>query len=55
MPQAAGQPSPGGATDAATWENIYGVMTTAMKFPKTKPITAYYSLDYLPATAVTCP
>ncbi len=44
-----------GVTDAATWDAIYKVMTTAMKFPKTQPISHYYSLDFLPAEAVVCP
>ena len=44
-----------GVTDGATWDNIYSVMTTAMNFPTDKPITAYYSPDYLPAEAFTCP
>ena len=44
-----------GKTDAATWDTIYGVMTTAMKFPKKQPISHYYSLDFLPADAVVCP
>ncbi len=44
-----------GVTDAATWDNIYKVMTSAMNFPTDKPITAYYSSDYLPAQAYTCP
>lgn len=44
-----------GATDAATWDKIYKVMTSAMGLPTTRPITDYYTLDYLPATAVTCP
>lgn len=44
-----------GATDAATWDNIYEVMTTAMGLTDAKPVTDYYTLDYLPETAVTCP
>jgi len=44
-----------GATDAKTWDSIFGVMTTAMKFPASKPITDYYSLDMLPAEPVACP
>ncbi len=44
-----------GVTDAATWDNIYNVMTTAMEFPKDRPITTYYSADYLPANAYACP
>lgn len=44
-----------GVTDAATWDSIYGVMTTAMGFPTSKPVTDYYSLDYVPSTPVLCP
>ncbi len=44
-----------GVTDAKTWETIYGVMTTAMKFPTNNPISKYYTLDYLPTTPITCP
>lgn len=44
-----------GMTDAKTWEAIYGVMTTAMEFPDSNPVTHYYSNDYLPADPVLCP
>lgn len=44
-----------GVTDAKTWEKIYDVMTTAMEFPKTKPISDYYTLDFLPAEPFVCP
>ncbi len=44
-----------GVTDAATWDRVYNVMTTAMNFSSEKPITAYYSADYLPAESYTCP
>lgn len=44
-----------GATDTKTWDSIYNVMTTAMKFPNTKPVTDYYTLDLLPAEPVLCP
>jgi len=44
-----------GATDTKTWDSIYNVMTTAMKFPDTKPVTDYYTLDLLPAEPVLCP
>lgn len=44
-----------GATDTKTWDAIYNVMTTAMKFPDTKPVTDYYTLDLLPAEPVLCP
>jgi NitT/TauT family transport system substrate-binding protein len=42
-------------TDAETWEKMYSVMTSAMNLPDTKPVTDYYTLDYLPGTPVTCP
>ncbi|MEM1048558.1 MAG: ABC transporter substrate-binding protein [Pseudomonadota bacterium] len=44
-----------GVTDAATWDTIYSVMTTAMNLPTSKPVTDYYSLDFVPAAPVTCP
>lgn len=44
-----------GVTDDATWSNIYNVMTSAMNFDSSKPITNYYKLDYLPAEPVLCP
>ncbi|MEM8552704.1 MAG: ABC transporter substrate-binding protein [Pseudomonadota bacterium] len=44
-----------GATDAETWDNIYKVMTTAMEFSDAKPVTDYFTLELLPAEAVTCP
>ena len=44
-----------GVTDAKTWDTIYNVMTTAMNFPTTKPITDYYTLDLLPAEPFACP
>ena len=44
-----------GVTDAATWDNIYNVLTTAMEFPKDKPITDYYSADFLPTETFACP
>ncbi len=44
-----------GVTDAATWDNIYNVMTTAMEFPKDRPITAYYTADVLPTETFACP
>jgi len=44
-----------GVTDPKTWEDIYGVMTTAMSFPTTEPITHYYTNDYVPAEPVLCP
>ncbi|EKF43154.1 twin-arginine translocation pathway signal [Nitratireductor indicus C115] len=44
-----------GVTDAETWEKMYSVMTSAMNLPGTKPVTDYYTLDYLPETPVTCP
>ncbi|MEZ5931937.1 MAG: ABC transporter substrate-binding protein [Alphaproteobacteria bacterium] len=44
-----------GVTDAATWDTVYQVMTTAMDFSSDKPITDYYSNDYLPAEPFLCP
>jgi NitT/TauT family transport system substrate-binding protein len=44
-----------GATDAATWDKIYEVMTSATDLPKDKPITDYYTLAELPQPPVTCP
>lgn len=44
-----------GVTDPQTWEAIYGVMTSSMGLSSDKPITDYYTLDYLPAEPVTCP
>lgn len=44
-----------GVTDAATWESIFEVMTTAMEFPTEKPVTDYFTLDLLPAEPVLCP
>lgn len=44
-----------GATGTGTWDSIYDVMTTAMKFPNTKPVTDYYTLDLLPADPILCP
>lgn len=44
-----------GVTSPESWQATYKVMTTAMKFPKSKPITNYYSLDVLPAKSVVCP
>lgn len=44
-----------GVTDGATWDNIYDVMTTAMNFPTDRPITAYYTPDYLPSETYACP
>ena len=44
-----------GVTPAATWDTMYSVMTTAMGLPDTKPVTDYYTNDYVPDPAVTCP
>jgi len=44
-----------GVTDDKTWGTIYEVMTTAMKFDSSKPITDYYTLGFLPAQTVICP
>ena len=44
-----------GVTSPESWQKTYEVMTTAMEFPSTKPITDYYSMDVLPAEPVVCP
>lgn len=44
-----------GVTSAKTWDEMYAVMTTAMGIPTDRPITDYYTLDFVPQTAVTCP
>jgi len=44
-----------GATDDDTWAEIFEVMTTGMGFTDARPVTDYYTLDYLPADPVTCP
>lgn len=44
-----------GVTDAETWAKMYDVMTTAMKLPTAKPVTDYYTLDFVPEEPVTCP
>jgi NitT/TauT family transport system substrate-binding protein len=44
-----------GATDDETWADIFGVMTTGMGFTDARPVTDYYTLDYLPEEPVTCP
>lgn len=44
-----------GVTDEKTWNSIYDVMTTAMEFPASKPITDFYTLDFLPEATFTCP
>jgi NitT/TauT family transport system substrate-binding protein len=44
-----------GITDAKGWEDTFKIMTTAMKFPTTHPITAYYTNDLLPEKPVLCP
>lgn len=44
-----------GATDDTTWTKIHGVMTGAMEFSAERPITDFYTNEYLPSTAVTCP
>jgi len=44
-----------GATNSMTWEQSFAVMTTAMAFPTSDPITRYYTNDYLPAEPVACP
>lgn len=44
-----------GVTDEATWDTVYEVMITAMEFSTEKPITDYYTQDYLPAEPFLCP
>ena len=44
-----------GATSAETWDEMYAVMTTAMDLPSDKPVTTYYTNDYVPAEPVLCP
>lgn len=44
-----------GATEPTTWDQIYKVMTGAMEFSAERPITEYYTNEYLPETPVTCP
>lgn len=43
-----------GVTPPETWDQVYEVMTTAMEFSNDKPISAYYSMDYLPSDAPAC-
>lgn len=43
-----------GVTDTATWDKMYDVMTTAMGVPADRPVTDYYTNDYVPQTPVTC-
>lgn len=43
-----------GVTDAATWEQMYTVLTGALNLPTDRPITAYYTLDHVPAQPVLC-
>ena len=44
-----------GVTSAETWDTIYNVLTSAMDFPTDQPVTAYYTLDHLPAEPFVCP
>lgn len=44
-----------GVTDDETWASMYDVMTTAMDLPTSKPVTDYYTLDYVPEEPVLCP
>lgn len=50
-----GPGDPIGVTDAATWEGIYEVMTSAMDFSADKPVTDYYTNELLPEEPITCP
>jgi len=44
-----------GVTESDSWQDTYTVMTTAMAFPKTKPVTDYYTLELLPKEPFICP
>ena len=44
-----------GATPAETWDQVYSVMTGAMEFSTDRPISTYYTNDYLPEEPVACP
>jgi len=44
-----------GVTPAETWDTMYEVMTTAMDLSSDRPVTDYYTNDYVPDDAVTCP
>lgn len=44
-----------GATDHDTWANIFSVMAEGMGFAASRPVTEFYTLDYLPAEPVLCP
>lgn len=44
-----------GATSAETWDEMYNVMTTAMDLSSDRPVTAYYTNDYVPSDPVICP
>jgi len=44
-----------GVTAPDTWSAVYDVMTSAMEFPDTAPVTDYYTMDLLPEDAVSCP
>ena len=52
---------PGGAGDTIgvtapeTWDEMFSVMTTAMDLSSDKPVTTYYTNDFVPAEPVTCP
>lgn len=43
------------ATPEETWNSIYDVMTSTMNFPSDKPVTDYYTNEFLPAEPVLCP
>lgn len=44
-----------GVTEAETWDTMYSVMTSAMNLTDSKPVTDYYTLDYVPSEPVICP
>lgn len=44
-----------GVTPAETWASMYEVMTSAMNLTDAKPVTDYYTLDFVPSEPVLCP
>ena len=44
-----------GVTAPETWDSMFNVMTTAMDLPSDKPVTTYYTNDFVPADPVVCP
>ncbi|WP_367714723.1 ABC transporter substrate-binding protein [Nitratireductor sp. GISD-1A_MAKvit] len=44
-----------GMTPTETWDTMYQVMTTTMDLSADRPVTDYYTNDYVPENAVTCP